>query len=180
MRRRSLLLWLLPLLLSACLPNRPEGPRPGEARALVIHRPLLFPPGSARLFLQAGKVIPRRALDEYSPHCDLEIRALRAPPRTIGPGRFRVIRVQALREEVVQLGELRLARAGLAASDSSTGPADIFRGYHFWLDDPAQRQVMRLTCRGALAEPWQATPPTLAEIRTALGPVAELRLTPRY
>jgi hypothetical protein len=54
-------------------------------------------------------------------------------------------------------------------------PADIFLGYHFWLHSDNQPDVLRMTCRGVFAEPWEAEYPTLEEIAVALGDYAELQ-----
>ena len=55
-------------------------------------------------------------------------------------------------------------------------PSDIFRGYHFWLRSGTQPDVIRMTCRGALAPPWDAIPPSYQEMNDTLGEYATLRL----
>jgi hypothetical protein len=52
----------------------------------------------------------------------------------------------------------------------------IYEGYHLWLDSPSQPNVMRLTCRGVIDEPWKARRPSIAEIRASLGTLATLKL----
>jgi hypothetical protein len=52
----------------------------------------------------------------------------------------------------------------------------IQEGYHLWLADGPDPDVMRLTCLGMLDEMWRARPPTLDEVRAALGELATLEL----
>jgi hypothetical protein len=66
---------------------------------------------------------------------------------------------------------LRFADYG---GDDGGGYSMIQTGFHLWLDDEADANLMRLTCLGVLADPADAYPPTLAEIQAALGELATL------
>jgi hypothetical protein len=56
------------------------------------------------------------------------------------------------------------------------GKPMVVRGYHLWLGSDRQPDVMRMTCRGAFDDINRADPPSLEEVRRALGEVAELSL----
>lgn len=47
-------------------------------------------------------------------------------------------------------------------------------GYHFWLDDGQDPNLMRLTCLGRLDDPAATRPPTLREIQAVLGEQARI------
>lgn len=143
---------------------------------VALHQALPIAPERARIFLQNGKVIGKSELDQYQPHCGFEVRKLMPVVQTIESEDFVVSRVQHLLEEVVMLLPVQVASLQVAGLDLDSSPSDIFRGYHFWFASTNQPDVMRMTCRGVFAEPWQAYPPTMDEIAVALGDVATLRL----
>ncbi|WP_456375121.1 hypothetical protein [Thiolapillus sp.] len=142
---------------------------------LVLKKPLTVSADNTRVFLQDGQMLPSLGFNQYKPACNLEVRQLSSQVRTIEPDTFVINRIQPLREEVaswrpVQLVSLRLANAAV-----DTSPADIFLGYHFWLHSDKQPDVLRMTCRGVFAEPWEAEYPTLEEIAFVLGAYADLQ-----
>ena len=63
----------------------------------------------------------------------------------------------------------------MLASEDDGGNSDIYLGMHFYLggDDP---NLMRLSCRGGMAMPFEAKPPSRAEINQSLGQL--LSITP--
>lgn len=178
--------WLLPatfLLLAGCA-AQPFGREPGGApQVLQLRQDVAIPEGRARTFIQHGRIV--RSLDEFDPHCALEIRHLHGPPRTVPAGLYPISRIQQVVTEVVYgLPSTRLAQTSFGLGlrvgkgiDWDTSPPEIFEGYHFWLVDTANVGLLRLTCFGARAEPYEAEPPTLAELREVLGAIGTL--TPR-
>lgn len=165
----SVLLWL-----SSCSSYLPDYSDRDSGYRLVLHKALQVAPGNARVFLQGGRQLPSLAFDQYEPSCSLEVRKLSEQVQTIEPDQFVVNLVQDLIEEVAQWRTLQLASLGLAGAAVDSSPADIFRGYHFWLTSSDQPNVLRMTCRGAFSEPWNAQPPTQVEIAAALGDYATL------
>jgi hypothetical protein len=111
--------------------------------------------------------------DRYKANCNFEVKALRDMPQTIQPDKFTVLAIDDLMTEVVLMDdEYRLRTVGL----DDSGTPMVTRGYHIWLGSTRQHGVMRLTCRGAFGDMWEALPPTLAEIRHALGEIAAIEL----
>ena len=141
---------------------------------VALNRQLGIMPEAARVFLQAGEAFPQYSLNEYEPHCSFEVRKLLPQTRTIEPDIFIVTRVQRLMEEVVWLTPVQLASLELADTSIDSSPSDIFEGYHFWLYSERQPDVLRMTCRYILTEPWSSRPPTLNEMQFALGVIATI------
>lgn len=137
----------------------------------ILDQPLTVPAGRARVFMQDGTVV--RGFDQYRPHCALEIRSVQHDGFEVAPGVFRITRVQHSLEQVVDAGGRQLARTlpgvWLGGLIDGGGSASFHQGYHFWLDAPQRPQVMRLSCYGTYDQPPDLRPPTLTEIRTALG-----------
>lgn len=149
---------------------------------LVLKQPLDVPAGKARVFIQAGGTpeAPSRVLsggfDHYSPHCAFEIRSIDHAGFTIAPDTFRITQVQGSLERVVETAPVEVAALGFAGLGMDGGGSTAYHeGYHFWLASERQPQVMRMSCYGVYAEPYELYPPTLQEIREALGGIAEIR-----
>lgn len=152
-----------------------------EGSTLELHRPVTIPPGRTRVFLQDGEV--STGFDSYRTSCALEITELADRPRMVEPDSFRVTRTQRIMlEEVVEAEPLRLAAVGFGfgigfgpflATDDGGAPM-VYEGWHLWLESPRQPGVRRLSCRGVFADVAEAEPPSIREIREALGGLASL------
>lgn len=148
---------------------------------LTLNQPVAIPQDRARVFFRSGRLQASGA--NLGPSCGLEVRTLaRDGPHLIPAGSYRVTRVQTYWSEVAARG-LGSGRGGprllLASSVGGGGGPLIQEGYHLWLGDGPDPEVTRLTCLGMLDEMSRARPPTLAEIRVALGDLATLDLSPR-
>jgi hypothetical protein len=171
------------VLLGACTANIPRDPaspyfQVPVGSTLQLRQKIEIPPGRTRVFLQNGAV--GSGFDHYTPNCNVEVHDLvQDAVQYIEPGDYRVRRVQQTMEEVVRSRPTLVAALGrsplLAGNEDSGGTTMIYQGYHLWLEDPADN-FTRLSCRGAHANPWDARPPSIDEIRQALGEVATLLL----
>jgi hypothetical protein len=142
---------------------------------LELHRDLEIPPGSARLFFQHGEIVPRGGMNQYEPSCDIEVRKLSQEIQVIKKGVFSIEREQFGREAVAESDGVKLAfNGGLWRG----GGYSVFRYRRLWLQSEEQPQVMRMTCRGTWEEIVRATPPTLPEIRIALGEIFSIKPDP--
>ncbi|MET0065799.1 MAG: hypothetical protein ABW076_05595 [Candidatus Thiodiazotropha sp.] len=172
------------LLLTACSQpattvwdesNPFQSPSVGDRVRLL--EPIKLPPETTRMFLQNGELMVRHAFDQYQVHCNFEVRTLLSEPQTIQPDEFIISRVQALMVDIVKREQP--ARGGLMRVSMDDGGATmVTRGYHLWLDSEQQPDVMRLSCRGAFDTMPYATPPSIQEIRQALGSYARLVTNP--
>ena len=147
-----------------------------EGSVLQLNQRIEVPRGTTRVRIQRGEVVGN--YDHYWPSCSFEVRTLDHDERQIiEPGRFTVIRRQLLRDEFAGLSRpLRVASLRLASALNGNGHTMIFEGWHLWLDSPDQPNVKRLTCRGAFGSPAEVAPPSIDEIRAALGTVVTLEL----
>ena len=145
-----------------------------DGAQLQLLQPLPVRAGKARVFVQDGAV--RGGFNQYDTHCAFEIDSIDHDGMTIEPDTFQVVRVQRSVVQVVQSGPLRLAglwqvNAGLDGFGSSS----YHDGYHFWIYSERQPEVMRMTCYGVFAPPGELQPPSLEDVRRALGGLAEIR-----
>jgi hypothetical protein len=148
---------------------------PPVGTSIRLHKALTVPGGHTRVFLQRGEVVSKQAFDRYVPNCNFEINTLSEQPREIRPESFIVVRVQPETSEVVRNSQSRmLASLVLAMEDYSTPM--VVRGLHLWIASDLQPDVRRLTCRGAFDDMPRADPPSIDEMREALGDYAELVL----
>jgi len=164
-------------LLAGCAALPPVGQALAQPQALVLSQDITIREGHTRTFLQDGAVVKR--IDEFRPHCALEIRQLNGPPRTVPAGIYPVTRIQQAVTPVVLAGPgRRYAALGLRLAGGMTergdAPEEIFEGYHFWLADSAAAGLMRLTCFGTRDLPVDVEPPSLAEINRSLGKLGRL------
>jgi hypothetical protein len=173
------------LLLAACGPLliRNEATRgyvPLRNASLELHRDVVVPPESARVFFQQGVVQP--GINEYRPHCELTVRSLVDRPQTIHADRFTVERVSADVVHVVTSGdvvvalnaEFQLTSGG--GDGGGDGEGRQMKIYTLYLHSDRQPDVLSLVCGGAFNLPAQASRPSLQDIETALGNYATLEL----
>lgn len=152
------------------------GVQPGGT--LTLNRPIPVPRDRARVFFLDGQLRPTGA--SQGPSCGIEIRTIpRDDPHVIPAGPFIITRVQPYWTQVAArdpAGAAGGAHLWLASAPDGGGTPLIQEGYHLWLADGPDPDVRRLTCLGMLDEMWRARPPTLDEIRVALGDLATLEL----
>lgn len=144
-----------------------------EGAVLELRRPVDIPPGSTRMWFVRGQVVPGR--DWYATSCSLEINTLdRTGVQTVEPDRFEVTRVQLTSDNMAT----QAPPVHVAATGSQFYPVVeqnwIWSGYHLWLDSAEQPDVRRLSCKGVFGAPEDALPPSINEIRAALGDHATL------
>ncbi|WP_373509450.1 hypothetical protein [Thiocapsa sp.] len=179
---RSTAFGLMAFLLGGCQTLVRESVQTGWAEippgsTLTLNRSVSIQPGRARAFIvDRGS---RSAAGGDGTSCVLEVRRIDEDEgQTIPPGEIPITRVQ----NYVALVSGRLPAPGLdggvrfqlAGHGDSGGSQMIRQGYHFWLDDSHDPNLMRMTCLGRLDDPAYTRAPTLAEIRAVLGELATL------
>ena len=142
-----------------------------------LNQPLELPAERTRIFFQRGMVSGKQGIDLYYPSCNLEVRDLKPDVQRIESDRFTIVHTRQGKESVVEWDGVKLAGLGWSFPFGG-GPPMVHRYYHYRLESERQPQVMRLTCRGALADLWEANAPTLGESREALGEIATFLLEP--
>lgn len=144
-----------------------------------LHQSIEVPPERTRVFIQGGQT--GRGFDNYRANCNIEVRK-RDDQRTqrVAAGDYPIVEVRRTLQEVVQAQPVQVAAQGplagpLLASQPDSGGMMVYQGYHLWLGGP-DPNLMRLSCRGVLADLSEARPPSIQEIRQALGDLASLEL----
>lgn len=171
----------LTLVMVACQqgPVRDESSyrsRVGIGSTFVLHESLIVPTGHARVFIQGGEVVAKPQLNRYRPHCNFEVRTISDGSSRIEPDTFLVTDIEEDEEEVVTRAEPMRYAALAENSDHQGGVNLITQFVRHWLYSERQPEVMRLTCHGAFDVPFYAQPPSIAEIREALGERVTLNL----
>ncbi|MCU7845682.1 MAG: hypothetical protein KZQ93_17770 [Candidatus Thiodiazotropha sp. (ex Monitilora ramsayi)] len=148
---------------------------PPVGSTIVLKQTVTVPAGETRIFLQDGVLKRKSDFDRYKANCSLELRKLEERAREIEPDSFMITEVQRVMEQVVQkeVPDTGFMRVGF----DNSGKPMVVRGYHLWLGSEKQPGVMRMTCRGAFDDINRADPPSLEEVRQALGELAELSLS---
>jgi len=142
---------------------------------LHIRQRIEIPPGHTRVHLQLGRTTKGR--NQFAANCNIEVRRLdNDAVQYVEAEDYQVEQVQHSVEEIAGVAPLRIAALGSGlASEDNGGSLWVYEGYHLWLSGP-DPNLMRLSCRGAYASQERAMPPSIREIRAALGEVMELEL----
>lgn len=151
---------------------------PAQAGTFELHKEITVGGGRTRAYLQGGTVVS--GVNEFWPHCQLEVNTLQDSPRTIAPDTFTITRVSTRTDQVVQSAPVQLATLGdfpLAHRDHDDG-GELRRMYVylFYLHSDRQPDVRALICGGAFDTPGLALRPTLQEIAASLGAYGTLTL----
>ncbi|MET0071440.1 MAG: hypothetical protein ABW096_15495 [Candidatus Thiodiazotropha sp.] len=168
------------LLLSACSQSYmvsdnlayPYNLPPIGSKLVLVER-VAIEPGTTRTFLQRGRQMSLGDFDRYRANCNFEVGRLSDEVQQIEPDTFVIKRVQRLTTEVVRIPD---HRPRFIAARFDPGSPTVTHGYHLWLSSESQPDVMRVTCRGAFDDLSRAEPPSIDEIREALGEIVELVL----
>jgi len=163
-------------------PSSPYYP-PHEGSIVILHKDLEFPPETARIFLQRGKTHAYPGFDHYYPWCYFQLNTIKNTTQTLSADTFEVYRVVSRTEQVVENGPVHLAGLRIQfetdfvmASSGGGGPTTVTAVVQMWLRSERQAEIRKLVCGGAEENPAIARPPSINEIRAALGEIATLQL----
>lgn len=168
------LLILFPLmLLSACqmAATRDEASPfylPPAGSRLVLKQALTIPPENVGVFIQGGRAVGNREVDQYLPHCRLEVRERRETAQTVNPDEFRVQRVRRDVQVVSNTETTRLVRV-------AHGPSFFIYRTLLALESARQPQVRTLVCQ-YWGDPALEDHLSIRDMRQALGDVMTLEL----
>jgi len=171
-------------LLSACNAVLVTDPNalnyvPTAGSKVTVKQRIEVPAGQTRIFLQRGELITKASqLDHYWPNCNFEINTLAETSRYIEPGVYTVTRTTRQEKEVVlfQTKRIRLAAVGFGGvmAFGGDGAQMLFEEVKMTLQSDKPSDIRDLACRGVFTDPVLVEPPTLAEIRQALGSYASI------
>jgi hypothetical protein len=165
---RHALLVFVPLLLAACpatYRGNEDSPyyAPPAGSRLILKRELAIPAGSAHVTLQGGRAVNGSELDQYRPHCLLEVLRVSDSPQTVAADEFRVTRV---RQDMSTAMRANVFRVRSLAGDTGL----TFVNYRTVMDLQSSRQpqVRWLTCQ-QWGDPALHVHVSVNEMRKALG-----------
>ena len=152
-------------------------PTPGTI--VTVPQRIEVPGGQTRIFFQRGEIVKKvKDLDLYKANCNFEINTLAETPRNIEPGVYTVTRTTRQEREVVFFKPLQYASLAIGGmvGKGDEGPGMYFEEVRMTLRSDNPSDIRDLTCRGVMTDPQWVEPPTLAEIREALGKHAMLKV----
>ncbi len=170
-------------LLSACSSALVTDPTarnyvPTAGSKVTVNQRIEVPGGQTRIFLQRGELVKRLSkIDLYVPNCNFEINTLEETPRYIEPGVYTVTRTTRQDKEVTlqHSKPVKLAALGIdMVARGGEGAPMLFEEVKMRLQSTQPSDIRELACRGVMTDPVQVEPPTLAEIRQALGDYASI------
>jgi hypothetical protein len=183
---RFWLVLVLSLAAAACQPlsSYPvDSPwyQPPAGSELVLNQPVEISPNAATVRFQFGKIVS--GVQDFEPNCVFELTTVRETPQRVEPDVFVVTKVRSgssiFRAERPQPPGLPgLMKAGLSFEGSS--PTRYYYQTEMFLRSERQPNVLMMTCQHA----WQSPPsrfefqrpPTVAEMRQAMGDYFTLKL----
>jgi hypothetical protein len=152
-------------------------PSPGST--VTVSQRIEVPGGQTRIFFQRGEIVKKVSdIDLYKTNCNFEINTLAETPRYIEAETYTVTRTTRREGEVVLFKPLQYASltVGGIVGKGGDGPPMYFEEVRMTLRSDKSSDIRDLTCRGAMTDPQFLEPPTLAEIREALGQHATLKV----
>lgn len=150
---------------------------PIQSGTFELHKEVTIRGGRTRAYFQDGAIVP--GVDEFRPHCQLDVNTLVDVPRAIQPDIFTITRISLRTDEIVQAAPVHLAALGLghaAFGPSDSGLPRRMHVYLFFLRSDRQADVRVLICGGAFDDPADAERPSLGEIARSLGEYGTLSL----
>ena len=152
-------------------------PTPGTT--VTVPQRIEVPGGQTRIFFQRGEIVKKLSdVNQYKANCNFEINTLAESPRYIEAGIYTVTRTTREYKEVAQFKPLQYAGLSIGGmvSKGDEGPSMIFEEVRMALRSDKPTDIRELACRGVLTDPQWVEPPTLAEIREALGKHATIKV----
>ena len=152
-------------------------PSPGST--VTVPQRIEVPGGQTRIFFQRGEIVKKASgLDLYKANCNFEINTLAETPRYIEAGSYTVTRTTRQEREVVLFKPRQYASLAIdgMVSKGDDGPGMYFEEVRMTLRADQQSDIRELACRGVMTDPGWVEPPTLAEIREALGKHASIKV----
>jgi hypothetical protein len=152
-------------------------PTPGST--VTVPQRIEVPGGQTRIFFQRGEIVKKVSdIDLYKTNCNFELNTLAETPRYIEAGVYTVTRTTRQEKEVVFFKTLQFAAIGIGgtADVGGDGPGMYFEEVRMILRSEKPSDIRELACRGVMTDPQWVEPPTLAEIRQALGKHATIEV----
>ena len=175
---------IFPLFIVLMLSGCQSGPYPESSSyfriptgsQLIVKQALTIRANTASVYLQDGKAVTHSQIDQYNAHCWFLSWKVVEQNQVIKPGQFIVTGVRELEEFVYRQGEIYLAgnsRSGLRGM--TNGATAIEYKTELTIHSDEQPDIRKLICNH-WEDPADARHLTLAEIRTTLGALVDIKL----
>jgi len=139
---------------------------------LTLKQAVEIPPNQAGVYMQDGKVLPKSLIDQYYPHCRLEISELSTTTQKVEPDTFNIYRISY--DEDYSSRELRFAASSnfilVGGGASSQSYATLM-----YLHSTRQPNVVRMVCQH-WEDPTDAQHLSILQMRKAMGDIVTLQL----
>jgi hypothetical protein len=166
---RFLIPCCISLLITACqslpLANSTDTPTPA-IKTVTLNHDFPIRPDRSNEYIQGGEIRPYESIEQYYPHCKLELREIADNERSIKPQTFNVTRIYR-KEEFA--GFIKTILAG----DGDSG--QIMSTIYLYLQSEKQPDIFRLSCM-RLDESFYARHVTVEEMQHTLGDLMSLQL----
>lgn len=155
---------------------------PPKGSTVILHENLEIAPQTARVFLQRGQIYRYGGINRYYPWCYFQINTVEDATQELGADTFDVYRVVSRTEEVVENQPIRFAglssktAGGIMLAYGGGGPPTVTQTVQLWLRSEKQADIRKMVCGGAEDNPATVVPPSILEIKGALGATATLKL----
>lgn len=174
------IIWLPALVIAGCTPDavrQVDSPfyRLPLGSEIAVLKPIPLRARKARAFLQFGEVVKLGNLDQYYPSCNFEVRQLGEETGFIQPGGMRITGFSEGYDQLVLSDPPQTTRPQVALKFFDSHSMSVNRYVHYTVAAPEQPNLLRFSCRGGEADLPEALPPTLSEIRQAVGDWVEIR-----
>lgn len=178
---RTIILFPLAAILIACISDpvpvtSPNYRVPANSH-IHLNKTLTILPYSARVYLQYGKVVTPKELDQYYEHCWFLSWKVLETSQTIEPDTFVIIETQQNEDYVKLPTRVQLAAISFrfADTDPGGGPTAIEYLTEFYLHSDKQPDIRRLVCNH-WGDPAMGEHLTVAQMQSALGDIAQIKL----
>lgn len=151
-------------------------PTPGSRLELRVTIPL--PAESYTVYFQSGGK-GLSGFNRFEPHCQLHAKGVSDGSLVLQPRSYEIDRVTYKTPIYVRNTPIQLTASEgfrLQVADRDDGPSDVIEVVEMTFKQTPDSQALGLTCGGGQDVPSEALPPSIEEIRMALGAHARLVL----
>jgi len=178
---KKLLLTISTITLASCSTNQTGnlenrlGYYPPVLSKVILKQPLKVESDKAGLYIQDGQA-NGSSHSRFKPFCYIRFVNVKQTPRTIQPGTF-TIKSSRIETRLITKNKPFSTPYGIISyrlADST--PSDILEVITMRIVSVKQPNVYLLECGGVENSPSQVEPPTIADIRQAMGSIMSLQL----
>ena len=143
---------------------------------ISINQPLVVAPNAVSIWVQYGKVVKRRDIEESYAHCRFELFTIQSLERTIQPDEVIIKKIVNTTDYVAN--DVVILASMVDVFGSSDSPMAAIHSTNIYLQSQKQPDLYRLICEH-WEDPSSGTYLTIGQIQEALGDIAIFHQTQR-